>query len=414
MNLSFRKDYLAIELNPKYNNLLHKISSTKRAQEIAVVSKIMNLLSNNTYSSIDELYDKNRDIDTFVKNNFEIPITHFGYNEPPLTNDDYKIIIENIKTIIKQKQSLNTESITNTQIDNVEFSSMKANGNTHFISSSNGKTNEQKLQEKQNTNPLFQTTDPEENTKNTFKEIEKTDDGLRLQDLNDIIVDILTAEEKEIYDFALNYQTIYPEPIRVDLKKGVIVDKNNKIFKIVKNNGVLKVINDENKIDEYQEEVQDNINKETEELYVSSEPINTTDETKQNTNESGITAVPNPSIPIPKPTIQPTNTNTYNNKNNIFETNDSLINNVESQNQGTSNNTDKLKEQIHQNVNSSIQNFTEGIPTFNDNQKPLSDNEQPTVENYNMIDENVQNNEIPLNHENFQKQLVMNTNNNVN
>lgn len=412
MNLDFKKDYLALELNPEYSNVLHGISPTKRAQEVALVSKIMNLLNRKTYSSIDELYDKNTDIDTFVKNSFEIPITHFGYNESPLTNDDYRIIIENIKNIIKQKHSLNTKSITNTQIDNVEFSAMKTDENTHFISSSNNKTNEQKLQEIQSTNPLFQTINPEENTKNTFKEIEKTNDGLRLQNLSDIRVDILSTEEKEIYDFALNYQMIYPEPIQVDLKKGVIVDKNNKILKIVKNDGVLKVINNENKVDEYQDAVQDNIKKETQEPYVPDEQINTVEGINQNTNENIATAVSKPSIPIAK--TLPIDTDTYTNDSNIFETNTSLINEVETQDQTANNNSDELKEQISQNANSNIQNPTESIPTVDDNQNTLNDSEQTTIENYNVIDENIQDNEMSLNHEGFQKQLIINTNNNVN
>lgn len=120
MEFDYRKDYLEVKVNQKD---LKNIKDTKHEQEMAIVSKIMNLLNRGTYNNIEDFYNKNNNLQAFVKSSFETPLTHFGRNETPMNEEDYKNIIENIRIIAKKKQSIETKDISTTQIDKNEKNS---------------------------------------------------------------------------------------------------------------------------------------------------------------------------------------------------------------------------------------------------------------------------------------------------
>ena len=59
----------------------------KKAQELAIACKIMDLLNNNKYDNIEEFYERNKSYQDFLKNcRMETAIKHFGNT----LNEDYK------------------------------------------------------------------------------------------------------------------------------------------------------------------------------------------------------------------------------------------------------------------------------------------------------------------------------------
>ena len=196
----------------------------KRSQELAISTKIMDLLNKNKYESLEEFIGKNPNYQIFLQNNnMENVVKHFG------------------NTLIEE------ENIKTTNIDDKEYSRFKGEDRPYFIDNSDkNKSVEEQMKNMQGESESFQTSDIRKNTENMFKELESRDDGFNLRYLSEINRDTLNNEEKELYGIALLYQQDKNEPIRVDLNKGIIVDKDNNISKIQKENEEFSIIGDEN------------------------------------------------------------------------------------------------------------------------------------------------------------------------
>ena len=196
----------------------------KRSQELAISTKIMDLLNKNKYESLEEFIGKNPNYQIFLQNNnMENVVKHFG------------------NTLIEE------ENIKTTNIDDKEYSRFKGEDRPYFIDNSDkNKSVEEQMKNMQGESESFQTSDIRKNIENMFKELESRDDGFNLRYLSEINRDTLNNEEKELYGIALLYQQDKNEPIRVDLNKGIIVDKDNNISKIQKENEEFSIIGDEN------------------------------------------------------------------------------------------------------------------------------------------------------------------------
>ncbi len=217
----------------------------KRSQELAASRKVMDLLNKNKYDSLEEFISKNTNYQNFLKNNrMENVVKHFGNT---LTEEDYTRILENMRVLTKTKQDFEKENIKTTKIDNKEYNSFKGDDKSYFIDNSDkNKSIEEQMKDLQSERESFQTSNIRENTENMFKELESRDDGFNLNYLSEINYDMLNNEEKELYGIALMYQQDKSDPIRVDLNKGIIVDKDNNIAKIQKENGEFIIKGDEN------------------------------------------------------------------------------------------------------------------------------------------------------------------------
>ena len=163
-----------------------------------------------------------------------------------LTEEDYTRILENLRVLTKTKQDFEDENIKTTNIDDKEYNSFKGEEKSYFIDNSD-KNNSVKEQMKnmQEESKSFTTGDIRKNTENMFKELESRDDGFNLRYLSEINYNNLNNEEKELYGIALMYQQDKNEPIRIDLNKGIIIDKANNISRIQKENGEFSIRNDE-------------------------------------------------------------------------------------------------------------------------------------------------------------------------
>lgn len=217
----------------------------KRSQELAISTKIMDLLNKNKYESLEEFIGKNPNYQIFLQNNnMENVVKHFGNT---LIEEDYTRILENLRVLTKTKQDFEEENIKTTNIDDKEYSRFKGEDRPYFIDNSDkNKSVEEQMKNMQGESESFQTSDIRKNTENMFKELESRDDGFNLRYLSEINRDTLNNEEKELYGIALLYQQDKNEPIRVDLNKGIIVDKDNNISKIQKENEEFSIIGDEN------------------------------------------------------------------------------------------------------------------------------------------------------------------------
>lgn len=217
----------------------------KRQQELAVSRKIMYLLNKNKYDDLEEFITKNGNYQDFLnKNNMSTVIKHFGNT---LKEEDYIKILENLRTLTKAKKDFERENIKTTNLDNKQFNSFKGENKTYFIDNSNSnKTIEEQMKDMQSTSEAFQTADQKKNTEKMFKELEEKKEGLNLYYLNEINYDLLNNEEKILFQIANNYQQGIDGVIKVDLKKGIIVDELDNISKIEEVNGEFTIIKEEN------------------------------------------------------------------------------------------------------------------------------------------------------------------------
>lgn len=220
----------------------------KRQQEIAISRKIMDLLNKNKYDDLEEFIVKNGNYQDFLnKNNMTTVIKHFGNT---LKEEDYIKILENLRQLTKSKKEFEQETIKTTNLDNKQFNTFEGEDKTYFIDNKEGKkTIEEQMKELKPTQEDFQTADQRKNTENMFKELETKKEGLNLYTLNDINYNSLSDEEKLLFQAAQNYQHNIDGTIRIDLKKGVIVDELNNISKIEKINGELVIMTNENGIE---------------------------------------------------------------------------------------------------------------------------------------------------------------------
>lgn len=220
----------------------------KRQQELAISRKIMDLLNKNKYDDLEEFIKNNNNYQDFLKNNnMQTVIKHFGNT---LKEEDYIKILENLRNLTKTKKEFETENVKTTNLDDKQFNSFKGEDKTYFIDNSNSnKTIEEQMKDLQLTSEEFQTTDQKKNTEKMFKELEEKKDGLKLYYLNEINYDLLNNEEKVLFQIANNYQQGIEGVIRVDLKKGIIVDELDNIARIEEINGEFTIKKDENGIE---------------------------------------------------------------------------------------------------------------------------------------------------------------------
>lgn len=216
----------------------------KRQQELAIARKIMDLLNKNKYGDLEEFITKNGNYQDFLKKNrMQIVINHFGNT---LKEEDYVQILENLRVLTKTKKEFEKENIETTNIGDKQINTFKGADKTYFIDNSKSdKTIEDQMKDLQPTEQDFQTTDQKKNTENMFKELERKKEGLNLNYLYEINYQLLTNEEKLLFQVANDYQQSIDGIIRVDLTKGIMVDEQDNIMKIEKNNGKFYIIKDE-------------------------------------------------------------------------------------------------------------------------------------------------------------------------
>ena len=229
------------EYTPKFDTPM------KRQQELAIVRKIMDILNNNKYDNLEEFISKNQNYQDFLKkNNMQTVIKHFGNT---LKEEDYVIILENLRVLTKTKQDFEKDNIKTTNIDNKQYNSFKGKDKTYFIDNSRSdKSIEEQMNDLQQTQQNFQTSNIKQNTENMFKELERKKETLNLNYLHEINYDLLNNEQKELYQAADNYQQNIDGIIRVDLEKSIIVDEQDNIMNIEKIGNEYKITKEEDGI----------------------------------------------------------------------------------------------------------------------------------------------------------------------
>lgn len=227
----------------------------KRIQEIAIATVIMKILNKNKYDNLNEFITKNPNYqDFFKKFSTEPIILNFRHELKHFKEDDYIKILENLRLLTKSKKEFEQENIKTTNLADKQFSSFRGKDKTYFIDNSGEKkTVEEQMKDLQPTQEKFQTADQKENTENLFKELENRNIGLNLHYLNEINYDSLNNEEKLLFQIAQNYQKNIKGIIRIDLKKGIIVDEEENIMKIEETNGEFTITKEENGVEKKQQ-----------------------------------------------------------------------------------------------------------------------------------------------------------------
>ena len=233
MEYNYRNDYKHIFDTP-----------AKMEQESVIVNKIMDLLNKNKYDNINEFIKKNPSYQDFLKKNeLENVVKHFGNT---LSEEDYRLIQQQMLKITNLKNSFDSENIKTTNIDEKEYNSYKGKEKTFFLNNTNSNMSiERQIQELQQTSRDFQTTDITKNTNKLMQELEQnTKESLNLTQLNEINTNQLNEEEKKLVEKANDYELSTDSPFRIDLNNSLMVDKNDEIMQIQNNNGDIAIYND--------------------------------------------------------------------------------------------------------------------------------------------------------------------------
>ena len=229
----------------------------KMEQESVIANKIIDLLNKKKYDNIDEFIKKNPSYQDFLKNNeLENVVKHFGNT---LSEQDYRLIQEQMIKITGLKKSFDQENIKTTNIDEKEYNLYKGDEKTIFLDNSNSHMSIQRqMEELQGTEQKFQTTDTTQNTESMMKELEQNKkESLNLQALSEINIESLNKDEKKMFDSAKSLEQYSQNPIKIDLEKEVIVNKDDEIMRLNNVDGNIHIEGDNN-IDT------DNIEKENE------------------------------------------------------------------------------------------------------------------------------------------------------
>ncbi len=233
--------YKCAEYKPLFNTPM------KRKQEVAIATAIMKILNKNKYDNLEEFITKNPNYqDFFKKFSTEPIILNFRHELKHFKEEDYIKVLENLRLLTKSKKEFEQENIKTTNLDNKQFNSFKGKDKTYFIDNSNSnKSIEEQMKDLQPTQQDFQTTDEKQNTENMFKELETKKEGLNLNYLHEINYDLLSNDEKVLFQIANDYQQGITGVIKVDLKKGIIVDELDNVMKIEEINGSFTIIKDD-------------------------------------------------------------------------------------------------------------------------------------------------------------------------
>ena len=218
----------------------------KMEQESVVASKIMDLLNKNKYDNIYDFINKNQTYQDFLKrNDLTNVVKHFGNT---LTEDDFKRIQSELVKLYEKKKSFEKDNIKTTNIDDKQYTSYEGEQKTYFFDNSNTNMSlERQMEELQKTEQKFQTSDPTKNTENMMTELENNKkENLNFIKLNELDITKLNDVQKEFVKIAANYQLSTPQPIRIDIERGIIVDEFNNIMKIEKNGNEFSIIGDNN------------------------------------------------------------------------------------------------------------------------------------------------------------------------
>ena len=223
----------------------------KFQQEIAITSRIFELLNKNNYDDLEKFINDNQTLQDFIKKqNMNIVLRHFGNT---LKEEDYVKILNNLRELTKKKQEFEAENIKTADIDDKQYNSFKGEDKTYYLdnSTNSDKKIEDEMKDLQSKDENFQTIDSKKNTENMFKELETKKESLNLRSLEEINYDNLNEDQKAIIDVVKDYQDALGYPLRVDIERGLIVDKDDNIRKINYNTGNVTITSDENN---YQQE----------------------------------------------------------------------------------------------------------------------------------------------------------------
>lgn len=228
----------------------------KKQQEMVVVNKIMELLNNNKYDNIDEFAEKNQTYQDFLQNNkLENVVKHFGNT---LNEEDFFKIVDSMKKLTNDKKQFDKSNIKTTTIGDKQYNYFKSADKEYFLDNSHSNMSiERQMEELQKTQQQFQTADQTKNAENMMVELEKSKkESINLKYLKEFDIELLTEKQKEIFNAATMLQIDMANPIKIDLDRQIIVDANNEIFRIEKNNGEFFIIAD-NSETKSKENVQD-------------------------------------------------------------------------------------------------------------------------------------------------------------
>lgn len=230
----------------KYNMSDYKPTSEYRDMkrlEKTIAEKIMTLLNKNKYDNLEAFISKNRNFQDFCKNNnLSNVMKHFRH----FKEKDYIKILENLRDITKRKQEYEDKNIKTTTIDNNEYNVFEGKDKTYIIDNSNtNKTIKEQMDNLKTKGQSFQTTDTKQNTENMFNILEQKKETVNPRYLHELNYESLSENEKELVQIAQNFDNA-DNQVRIDLKRGLIVNKNNEIFKIQKTNGEFYVIGQNN------------------------------------------------------------------------------------------------------------------------------------------------------------------------
>lgn len=213
----------------------------KGLEERAIAARFMKLLNDNKFDNVDDIVKYNPNLKTFLANNkCDVLPVHFGGH---LKEDDYQIIVENIKNIVKNKMVFDNEKIHEVNFDDKNY--IEYDGRVIDNTGSN-RSMEEEFTYLQRENTNYQSFDAMSNSDQMAKEvIDEKKHEVEFTDLDSVNRESLNAEQQRLYDAALVDQYLNDTNKQVSFEEGLTMDENNNINRFSEENGSFRIENNE-------------------------------------------------------------------------------------------------------------------------------------------------------------------------
>lgn len=214
------------------NSILN--DNNKRFEEMVIIEKIENFIKKDRYSDIDDFIRKNPNFHLFLQNNKLDAVLSRSRNS--INEDDYIKIISKIKENHKKQQLHNSESVNTINIGDKKIVTYKTNDKEMILDDSyNNREFNKQLDYLQQTNTDFRTNDINKNTDNMMNYMKnEIKDEIKPKYLNDVNTSSLNNEEKRMFATASLFQEQINSPIKIDLNRNMIFDKDNNVYSMEK------------------------------------------------------------------------------------------------------------------------------------------------------------------------------------
>lgn len=219
----------------------------KRQQELAIVSKIMFLLNNKAFSSLDDFMNKIKSYNMFLdQNKMSIVMKHFGSFGNELKEEDYQRILNQMKMLTLDKKSFSMENVRTANLLDEKYNVYTdKNGETTIMEDASKHNLNTQFERMQQENTKYQSANKDSNTKKMIKDFDKNiKESIKPIPLLSINKEDLTYLQNMVLHAAFDYELDHSEKLSIDFERGIVVDSKGNLYKLIYKNNEICLLNE--------------------------------------------------------------------------------------------------------------------------------------------------------------------------